>query len=338
MFNKLAKLARNTGPARFFVPVGIILIVFGALMLATQPKEYAQTTGTVTSVERYEDADGSASYDVKFTFTVDGTEYEGVFSGEFGHLKSGDTVDVYYDPNNPENVSNTDSGGIIAPILIVVGGVAIVYGVYATVKAFQKQKALDDQIKAATGSDELPEIVPLPKSELNELYISWDGNSLKPGYFVENEDRDILYEAKMTKQALVGPRTFTFINHATGETTEHAVGHTVSQTYNNGWFTMKSWFSFDDKNVWDYLHERGVRIETDLASILPKVGYTVSVNGAFVASIETSSKYVHEEDEAKHKIAVPCKYFYRMWTNSTDLDLMFLTVFAISETEQAVVE
>ncbi len=34
--NKLAKLMRNSGPARFFVPVGIILIVFGIFMSGIQ--------------------------------------------------------------------------------------------------------------------------------------------------------------------------------------------------------------------------------------------------------------------------------------------------------------
>ena len=93
------------------------------------------------------------------------------------------------------------------------------------------------------------------------------------------------------------------------------------------------------ENIWDVLHDRGIRIETDLRSKFPKAVYTVSRNGRFFAIIETSSKYVHEEDEAEHKIKVPVgRYYFRCWTNEPDMALLFLTVFAISETDQAVVE
>ena len=91
--------------------------------------------------------------------------------------------------------------------------------------------------------------------------------------------------------------------------------------------------------MWDVLHEQGVRIDTDIASKFPKMIYTMSQNGRFFATIETSSMYIHEEDEAQHKIRIPYgKWYYRCWTNEQNLDLLFLTVFAISETEQTVVE
>lgn len=49
--------------------------------------------------------------------------------------------------------------------------------------------------------------------------------------------------------------------------------------------------------------------------------------------------YEYEEDAAEHKLIIPVgRYYYRVWTNETDLADLFLTVFAISETEQTVVE
>ena len=339
MFDKLARWSRNLGPASFFVPAGIILIIFGALLIAFTPKEYNQTTGTISHIESYPDADGEMTYDLTIDYTVDGKAYTATFSGEFANAKEGDTVDVFYDPSNPEAASNTEHGGIIGIVMIVAGAASTVYGVYASYKAFKKSKELDDQIKEAAGTDYVPEVVPLPKGELTEYYVRHDGNTLRPGYIMEDEDRDPVFEAPMTKQALVGARIFTFKNHVTGETKDHEVGHTVTQTYNNGWYSMKSWFKFDGKNIWDVLHDRGVRISTDLVSALPKARYTVSINGTFAATIESSSQYVHEEDEAKHKIAVPVNgWYYRVWTNETDIETIFLTVFAISETEQAIVE
>ncbi|MBO4356276.1 MAG: DUF3592 domain-containing protein [Clostridia bacterium] len=337
--NKLARFLRNTGPARFFLPLGVFLIVFGIIMLVTSPKEYSETTGIIKEIK--EDVeDGSTVYDVYFEYTVDGISYPNCFENLGKGYSVGDEIKVYYDPANPEKVSNTKATGIIAPIMIVASGIALAYAIYATVKAFRKSKALDDQIKEATGSDTLREVVPLPKEELTEYYVMFDGKSLKPGYLVEDRSRALVYEAPMTKNSLVGNRIFTFTNHVTGRTQEHEVGHTVKQEYSGEMFTESSYFKFDGKNIWDCIHEKGIRVSTDLFAKLPKVGYTVSLNGQFFATIETSSKYVHEEDEKEHTVAVPVgKYYYRCWTSEPEqLDLLFLTVFAISETDQTIVE
>ena len=58
--NKLARLMRNSGPARVLVPIGIILIVFGIIMFLFRPAgELVETAGTVTSVtEATADGDG----------------------------------------------------------------------------------------------------------------------------------------------------------------------------------------------------------------------------------------------------------------------------------------
>ena len=84
---------------------------------------------------------------------------------------------------------------------------------------------------------------------------------------------------------------------------------------------------------------RGIRIQTNMTSKFPNMVYTIGRNGQFMATVETCGKYVHEEDAAEHKLNIPVgRYYYRVWTNETDLEDLFLTVFAISETEQTVVE
>lgn len=337
-----AKFMRNSGPARVFIPIGLILIAFGAFVLFTAPKEYDETVGTVTYVDTYEEYQGEdlvETTDLEFEYEVDGKKYTGTFSGAFSDYKVGDDITVFYDPANPTATSNTKDTGIFAIAMIVAGIAAIGYGAFRTVTSFKKSKEMDDQIKEALGTDVIPEIEVPSKGDMAEYYVAFDGKGLAPGYIVDDEDRDLVFEAPMTKQALVGARTFTFTNHKTGEVTDHQVGHTTTETFNNEWFSMRSTFKFDGKDIWDYLHEQGVRIKTDLTSILPKQRYTISINGKFAALVESSSQYVHEEDEAQHAIAIPFgRYYYRIWTNETDIELIFLTVFAISETEQAIVD
>ena len=341
MENKLARIMKATGPMRFFLPIGIILIVFGIIMMSMTPKSYAMTEGTVTGAKPYSDTDSDGHpqdyFEAEFSYTVDGKEYHNSFSGYTEEPKIGEKLDVYYDPANPEFVSNTKSTGTIAIVMIGLGALAVVASILFTVKAFRKYKAMDEQIKAAVGSDKIPVVTPLPKEQLTEYYVSYDGRTMTPGYIVEDRARNQVYTATMTKQ--IPSRQFTFTDLRLGRSAEHKVGHVVTQQFDNEVFSTSSWFKFDGENIWDLLHEKGVRIETDLVSIFPRKRYTVTRNGRFYATVESSSKYVHEEDEAQHKLKIPYdKFYYRFWTNEADLELLFLTVFAISETEAAVVE
>ena len=335
--NEVARVMRNSGPARFFVPAGIVLILFGILLFAFNTNNYIETSGLVLEVtESVNTEDRSTQYDVKVSYTVDGKTYIGDFSGLSHQYQVGEAFTVLYDPASPNKATNSKTPSFVGPIVIGVGVLVVIYGIYATVKAFKKSKALDRGVPAGAdvnfdGFKTAPDVT--------EYYFRFDGHSLKPGYLIEDAGRNILFEGKMAKQALVGARSFEFVNHVTGSTAEHAVGHTMTQTYNDETFFAKSWFKFDGKNVWDVIHEKGIRISTDLHSKFPYCIYDVTQNGAAFARIESSSIYVHEDEEAEHKLIVPTgNMYYRFWTDSKDFESLFLTIFAISETEQTVVE
>ncbi len=267
--NKIARIMRNTGPARFFVPVGLILIVFGVLTLRSE-------SGSVDAVSM---------------------------------------------------------------LMLAAGIAAVVFGTLKTVRAFRESGKLDAAVpnggafptEAFEGFKNLPEVT--------EYYFRFDGNSLKPGYILEDADKQPVFEGKMLKNALVGTRSFVFRDHSTGSARTHEVGHTVTTRMNDEFFSVRSSFKLDGKDIWDVLHGRGLRLATDLHSSFPYMVYYFAQNGAPFARVETSSVYVHEEDEAQHRLAIPSgRMYYRVWTNTRDYESLFLTIFAISETEQAVVE
>lgn len=330
---------RNTGAARFFLPISIFLIIMGVVLLSMTPEKYEETVGTVTNITQHTNDEGKDVYDITFEYTVDGKTYTSEFVDMTDEPAINEEVTVYYDPANPQSTSNTKHTGPIAIGMTSLGALGLIYSIWATIRSFKKDKELDEKMSAAGGMSSVSEIIPVPKDQLTEYYVLFDGKSLKPGYIIEDAQRKVVYEAPMTQNAMIGNRIFTFANHLTGRTADHEVGHTTTTSFENEMFSERSWFKFDGKNIWDDLHDRGIRIDTDIHSIFPRLRYTVAKDGDFFATIETSSKYVHEEDEAEHKIAIPVgKYFYRCWTNSDDLDLLFLTVFAISETEQTIVE
>ncbi len=335
--NKFARFMRNSGPARFFVPAGIILIVFGILTLGFNTDNFEKTVGTITSVTEVPrtDTDEAVQYDVGFRYTVDGREYDGTFPNLGGKFAVGGDIDVFYDPDNPETTTNGKMSKLFSPILIVLGIAALGFGVFGTVKAFKKSAELDAGPEFPSAAFETFKTAP----GVTEVYFRFDGDHLKPGYVVEDADRKVIFEGKMTKNNPIGARLFEFRNHLTGSTAEHEVGHTVTATQGNEFFSVKSSFKFDGRDVWDTLHDKGLRLRTDLRSKFPRMTYDAARNGAAFAKIETSSIYIHEDEEAAHAAAIPAgSMYYRVWTNSNDFDTLFLTVFAISETEQAIVE
>ena len=269
--NKIARLMRNTAPARFFLPVGILLIVFGALTLGMRSE---------------------------------------------------------------------DGASKLLPIaMIAAGAAAAAFGVGKTLRAFRKSRELDESLPAGgvfpteafRGFKSLPEVT--------EYYFRFDGNSLRPGYVLEDADRQPVFTGKMLKNALVGPRSFAFTDHAAGSVRTHEIGHTAAATLNDEFFSVRSSFRFDGEDVWDHLHGRGLRIATDLHSSFPRLVYDVVRNGAPFAHIESCGVAVHEADGERQKFAPPGGAMYcRVWTDTADFETLFLTLFAIAETRQAVVE
>jgi len=332
--NKFARIMRDAGPARFFVPVGLVLIILGAVLLGLNSR-YAETIGRVTAVTEggYDAEQNRQQYSVGVAYTADGREYAGTFEDLPNAYKIGEEIRVFYDPEDPAKITDARMGAVVPIVLIGAGALSIAYGVYRTVGALQKSRALDKRNPEAS-FDGFRQ-----RSGVREYYFRWDGNSFRPGYLIEDADRRPLFEGRMLKDAVAGARTFAFTDHITGKTAEHEVGHLVTQTYDGSFLGAKSWFRFDGENIWDLLHERGLRIRTDVRSRFPNMTYEASKDGAPFAQFESTSMYVHEDEEAAHRIAVPVgRMYYRCWTVSDDFETLFLTIFSVSESEQTMVE
>ena len=107
--NKVATFFRESKTARFLIPLGIILIVFGIFFFISDNnnKNYVRTEAIVSKVELSREAtydiDGNreeAMYNIFVTYKVDGQEYENEL-GEMYEKKIGDKIDIVYNPNNP---------------------------------------------------------------------------------------------------------------------------------------------------------------------------------------------------------------------------------------------
>ena len=152
---------------------------------------------------------------------------------------------------------------------------------------------------------------------------------LKQGFYLTDENEKIVYEAKMLKQPLFGAMEFEFVNHITNKTTPHKVGKTVTSQISGGIadvFSTKSRFKLDGVNVWDYLHEQSVRIDSHLSGGKLGMTYNVTLKGQPLATIASSTP--------KGKAIVTSAFVYDVTTEEKDLDLAFLCTFAIARTDQ----
>lgn len=155
--NNFATFMRESNVARFFIPAGLILIIMGIIFFTVSIKNqnYIKVEAIVTNVdvrqEEVTDNDGihmEYTYDVSFKYNVDGKEYNNKFDG-ISKYNVGDKMTIYYNPSNPEEITQTKS--LIIPIVMIVAGIASTAGgTISAVNAVKKHKKMKEQERSWT--------------------------------------------------------------------------------------------------------------------------------------------------------------------------------------------
>ena len=150
--NKIITIIRESALARFLIPAGIILIVFGVVFFGASKRNqhYKQTSAQVTSVTLEEaastDVNGNrieATYTLGIRYTVDGKEYENDLSG-MSKREAGDRIVIYYDPDDPNMITQTKS--LIIPLVIIAAGIgAVVAGIVSGVNVIRRYNRMKAQ-------------------------------------------------------------------------------------------------------------------------------------------------------------------------------------------------
>ncbi len=152
--------------------------------------------------------------------------------------------------------------------------------------------------------------------------------TMKQGFILEDENGTEVYHAQMTKFSLFGASPFEFISNITGLHEEHKIGKTITLEESGpaGFFSTKSSFKYDGEKIWDYLHNKGIRISSSLSGDKIGMAYGISFEGKPIATIATSSP--------KGKSLLTTDMYYDVSCDPKDLDLVFLVAFAIAKTSQ----
>lgn len=163
----------------------------------------------------------------------------------------------------------------------------------------------------------------------NKYLLKPQLKTIKQSFFLEDQNGNTVYEGRMTKFKLFGAAPYEFVNHVTNKQEEHKVGKTVTTEQGDGLIGLlskKSYFKYDGKKIWDYLHDLGVRIESGAAAGKLGMSYTVTLKGQPVAEITSSSP--------KGKSFITTDLYYDVVCEEKDLDIAFLTAFSIAKTDQ----
>ncbi len=154
--------------------------------------------------------------------------------------------------------------------------------------------------------------------------------TIKQTFFLEDENNNIIYEGRMVKFKIFGSSPFEFVNHITNKIEVHQIGKTVTieQGGNNivSFISKRSYFKYDGKKIWDYLHDLGVRIDSKPSSNKIGMTYDISFEGKPLATVAASTP--------KGKSLITTDMYYDITCEEKDLDLVFLVAFSIAKTEQ----
>ena len=150
--NKMFTFMRESQTARFFIPAGLILIIFGIIVfvITLNNQNYIKIEATVANVEETQetnvDDDGTNTttvYNATVNYTVVGKEYTQTLDN-VSKCKIGDKMDIYYNPKDPNQI--TQSKSLILPIVIIVAGIAsLTGGIISAVNAVKRHKKMKEQ-------------------------------------------------------------------------------------------------------------------------------------------------------------------------------------------------
>ena len=299
------------------------ILAFGGVIVAkNSQKEYKETQATISEIVT-DHIGEEITHEVYVDYEVDGVAYTHVlFSGYEDSYAEGKTITVYYEVGHPENIG-TLTPSWLKFLLFAGAGIFLVAGIAAIVSIARgeaKGKAME---KAPIITDEGREI-----GETRKLYFSLDPKThVKLHFYLEDENRNVLYEARMTKHGIGVPHTYVFTDRRSHTETEHKVG-LVNSAESNGWKVSQG-FTFDGVDIARYFEANNISVNYAIEG----KGFRLAMfhNGKHIADAITSSRHVHEEDAAEHKIESSImrfnNYYFRIEGQPSYIDVIFLILF-----------
>ena len=143
---------KKNGTSIIVIPVvialfGLVFLVCGLFLMISYIhfiRTANETTGVIVSITTYYDSDDDLRYRVYVRYSVDGREYDGEYGSYHTGMIEGQSVKIYYDPDNPRHIQSKGSfitGFVFVLFSVVFGSVGLI-PLILTKKAKSKKKRL----------------------------------------------------------------------------------------------------------------------------------------------------------------------------------------------------
>lgn len=122
-----------------FAIIGLALIVAGIVCLVKSEnfkKNAVETEATITEIEIYEDSDGDTQYNVLVEFRADDEKIEGSLGYHVSGMKKGQTVQIFYNPNDPHDFKSASEDIWLFVVFIVLGVPFLLFGFLPVIMKF----------------------------------------------------------------------------------------------------------------------------------------------------------------------------------------------------------
>lgn len=151
--NRFIQIMQATTLGRFLLPAGILILLFGIVTFGVKDaRNYVEVSAVISKAElvqeAYTESNGTrheAEYNVFVKYSVGGREYESELGILAGNIKTGESMKVFYNPEDPAEVVQMRNQALIPYICIGVGAIALIGGIISVVKAVQKINRLRQQ-------------------------------------------------------------------------------------------------------------------------------------------------------------------------------------------------
>ena len=179
----------------FAAIIAVIALGAGIYFTFFQSAGYVDGTATIVSIEEDPNyipdpnSENDVQYIVTGKYTVDGKEYTNQLNSYDPSYKVGGEVAIKYDPKDPTKLTSGFGFGIY---IMIAGGVILLLVIFVTIKG----KISVKKLKETNGEFAF---APSVKGEERSLYFLTDLGTVKVGHHLEDKNRKIIYDAKMTK-------------------------------------------------------------------------------------------------------------------------------------------
>ena len=139
---------------------GLIMVIVGIFMIVHHTKLTAQTTGTIDGGQDFCTAsskNNAVVYNCSFNvnYKIKGKAYVKylILTDSSIQYRDKGTINIYYDPNNPNDASNTSDATRVPGIILLVVGIVITLGAWLWLYFTRKYKAVAAAGGVAAGLD-----------------------------------------------------------------------------------------------------------------------------------------------------------------------------------------